>query len=560
MRAAFHPAGTLLASNGWDGRLRLWDAVLGRPVLSLTGYSWPEFSKDGRIVVSLEDQWTSYQVDPALEYRTFAHVSSQSIDVSDAAIRRDGRVLAVGTSRGVALWDLAHGAELAFLPIENARQVIFEASGDLLTSGSIGVRRWPILLDLDRGEFRIGPSRQLSLPAGDCGIVEDRLGQLVALADHDFAFVATPERTIHLGPLDDCRSVAVSPDGEWLATGSFGTKAVQIWRIRDATKVTELPVDYGTQVVFSPDGKWLMTTTAPCRLWTVGTWREAGQIGGEGRCFSPDGRLVVVMDATMVIRLVETETDRTVARFESPDLCHAWGASFSPDGSRLAVTTSDGPAVHVWNLRAIRRQLAQMGLDWDAPAYSDDDPADRSAPPLPPLQVDLGPLPLTASVDPRAYEPVIGDLEAALASKPDQPGNRGRLARRCNEYAWNLANATGSSRNPERALTLARRSVELAPNQALNLNTLGVAQYRAGRHAEAIATLDRSLAAGHGAYDGYDLFFQAMAHWQLGDKTQSLACFDKAVEWMEKNPQADEELVRFRAEAAALLGVKEKRD
>ena len=37
LHAAFHPAGTLLASNGWEGRLRLWDPVLGRPVLSLTG-------------------------------------------------------------------------------------------------------------------------------------------------------------------------------------------------------------------------------------------------------------------------------------------------------------------------------------------------------------------------------------------------------------------------------------------------------------------------------------------------------------------------------------------
>ena len=47
-------------------------------------------------------------------------------------------------------------------------------------------------------------------------------------------------------------------------------------------------------------------------------------------------------------------------------------ASFSPDGSRLVVTTNDGPAVHVWDLRAIRRHLAEMGLDWDAPAFSDD--------------------------------------------------------------------------------------------------------------------------------------------------------------------------------------------
>ncbi len=39
LQAAFHPAGTLLASNGWEGRLRIWDTVLGRPVLSLTGWT-----------------------------------------------------------------------------------------------------------------------------------------------------------------------------------------------------------------------------------------------------------------------------------------------------------------------------------------------------------------------------------------------------------------------------------------------------------------------------------------------------------------------------------------
>ena len=67
-------------------------------------------------------------------------------------------------------------------------------------------------------------------------------------------------------------------------------------------------------------------------------------------------------------------------------------ATFSPDGSRLVVTTNDGPAVHVWDLRAIRKHLAEMGLDWDAPAYSDDDPAGPDLPPLPPLKVDYGPL------------------------------------------------------------------------------------------------------------------------------------------------------------------------
>ena len=33
-----------------------------------------------------------------------------------------------------------------------------------------------------------------------------------------------------------------------------------------------------------------------------------------------------------------------------------------------------------------------MGLDWAAPAYSGDDPADPSLPPLPAIQVDIGTL------------------------------------------------------------------------------------------------------------------------------------------------------------------------
>jgi WD40 repeat protein len=242
------------------------------------------------------------------------------------------------------------------------------------------VQRWPIQYDPGRGEFHIGPPRQLRLPASLGGIAEDRSGRIVALANHNYAYVATADRTTRVGPLDDCRGVAVSPDGQWLATGNHQHGA-QVWSIRDATKVVELPIDDGTAVVFSPDGRWLMTSSAPCQLWEVGTWREARQrIGGFGKCFSPNGRQLVVQDANKVIRLVETETGHTLARLESPDLCDV-GAAFSPDGSRLVVTTNEGPAVHVWDLRAIRHRLVDLGLDWDAPAYSDDDPANLSAPP-----------------------------------------------------------------------------------------------------------------------------------------------------------------------------------
>ena len=170
--AAFHPSGTLVACNGWDVQFRLWDAVLGRPILSMSDSLGLELSQDGRTVVAVEDELTTYQVEPALEYRSFAHPFGEQIHYWRASIRPDGRVMAVGTDRGVALWDLAHSVELPFLPIGKSYYALFEASGDLLTltKGPLGVQRWPVQLDPQRREFRIGPPRKLPLPPMDRGL------------------------------------------------------------------------------------------------------------------------------------------------------------------------------------------------------------------------------------------------------------------------------------------------------------------------------------------------------------------------------------------------------
>ncbi len=392
LRTAFHPAGTLLASNGYEGRLRLWDAVLGRQILSMTDGLTADFSLDGRIFVGPGNELSPWQVDPAIEYRTLAHASNQPLNFAGPSIHPDGRILAVGTDRGVVLWDLARGTELAFLPIGMAWHSMLEPSGNLLTNGSAGVLRWPIHTDPTSGEARIGPPRSLPLPGTSCGIAEDRTGRIVAVANHTEVRVALAERTIRIGPLDDCRGVTVSPDGQWLATGSHQNGGVTIWRLPDGARATRLPIEGGPGGLFSPDGKWLITGQASCRHWEVGTWREVRQIESTLCCFSPDGRLGVVQDTSKVLGLVEIETGRTLARLESPDQHHVGWVAFAPDGSRLVVTTNEPPCAHVWDLRGIRRQLAAMGLDWDAPAFPEHDSASPDLPPLPPLKVDYGPL------------------------------------------------------------------------------------------------------------------------------------------------------------------------
>jgi WD40 repeat protein len=389
IHAVFHPAGALIASRGWENRLRFWDLVSGRPVLNIYAVESGRelgFSRDGRTVVSADKRMTTLQVDPALEYRALVRGSADPMQYHESSMRHDGRLLAVGAKTGVVLWDLARGTECGFLPIGFAWHVLFEDSGDLLTSEALGLRRWPVELDAERGVFRLGPPAQILASTSHGGFSEDRSGRTVALADTTGAALGIAGQWSRVGPLDECRFVALSPDGKWLATGSHHVGA-QVWNIRDKAKVAELAIDDRTDVAFSPDGRWLMTKTSPCKLWNSETWTLARELGETGLCFSADSRLIAAVNASRVVLIVEAESGRIIARLESPDSPDVGSATFSPDGSRLVLVSENSPAVRVWDLRAVRRGLVDLGLDWAAPALSGRDPASATARPLPPLAI-----------------------------------------------------------------------------------------------------------------------------------------------------------------------------
>jgi WD40 repeat protein len=565
LKASFHPAGTLLASDGWEGRLRLWDPILGRPLLNLTSDFGPDFSRDGRIVVSNEDKLAICEVDPALEYRTLIPASRELTDYEDAVVRHDGRLLAVGTNRGAVLWDLDRGTEIAFLSIGNSWHLMFDPSGDLITSGGMGVRRWPIQVDAGRGELRVGPPRQLPLPGGNCWIAADRSGRIVAKAYYTEVHVAVADGTTRVLPANDCRYVAVSPDGRWLATGTHPpARGARVWSIPDLTRVAELPLDDSTWVVFSPDGKWLMTGVAPCRLWEVGTWREARRIGDRAGCFSPDGRLMAVQGASKLIRLVETESGRTLARLESPDLSIIRQA-FSIDGSRLIVTTNDGPAVHVWDLRAIRERLATMGLDWDAPAYPDVDPAAPSAPRFTRVRIDdPGHLSaeVTALMQEGRWDEAAADYARFLASGDQQAPSAwlenavihlalGRedvyrstcrhmldMFRKTHQTSWLEYAAHAWILAPAGPVEQAQ-ALELAEQRASAIGSpwcehvLGLALYRNGRFAEAETLLMDSLHRNpNWECQILDWLVLSMAKQRLGQAEEAWRWLDRAERWI----------------------------
>src|SRR5207245_4722680 len=83
--------------------------------------------------------------------------------------------------------------------------------------------------------------------------------------------------------------------------------------------------------------------------------------------------------------------------------------------------------------------------------------------------------------------------------------------------AWFLAMcADEPTRDPKRAVELARKAVELAPQDGGCWNTLGAANFRAGDRDECLKALEKSMQLRQGG-DALDWLFLAMVHHQEGN-------------------------------------------
>jgi WD40 repeat protein len=408
IRFAFNGGGDLLASNGFEATLRLWDPRTGQQLFqvreSLADKHSLRFGPDDRLVTpEIKDgKLRLWQVATSRAYRTLVRdpVLGQRRQYGRAAVSPKGRLLAAAMDDGLGFWDCGTGAPLDFVRLtRGAGNVVFQTSGDLLTDGEVSTFRWPVRPDPAVPELlRIGPPQRLPLPLAlgrELACSAD--GRVVAGCTPDGVVVWHPDHPGELVRLTghyDVRKVSVSPDGRWVATGSWWGTGAKVWDAATGRFVKELvPSQSKVLVCFSPDGKWLATTGwgGVCRLWAVDSWQEGPSPGATNGfvAFSPNGRMLAVETGQNSVRLVDPDTGREYARLEDPNQDRAGYPAFSPDGTQLVVT-GEAQWLHIWDLRAIRAELAQRGLDWDLKAYP---PADTGASSKPlRVQIDLGEL------------------------------------------------------------------------------------------------------------------------------------------------------------------------
>jgi serine/threonine protein kinase/WD40 repeat protein len=401
INCTFTRSGNLLLSNDWNNILRVWEPSSGRQLLSMpaAGYSFLRVSPDDRVPAKHVADPTKLQLlrlHAGLGYHTIGAGSIECL--IRPQVHPGGRLLVTAAENGsLVLVDLAAGHQVT-VPDARHIPVLWEPrTGDLLTSGTLGLLRWPTRAEPAGSTcYRLGPPERVLAGNGwnrQCGSSAD--GQTIALPDHDGAIVVhrgPSPRTVPLQPQNDVRACAVSPDGHWVATAShemIDSFATKVWDAATGRLVKALPVPGMCSIAFSLDGRWLLTTSGGCRLWEVGSWKEGPKIGGASGCFSPDSRLLAVEDSAGVIRLVASESGAELTRLEAPEQTRLVPVCFTPDGTMLIAVGIDTQALHIWDLPALRQGLATIGLGGDAlPGPDGEPPADNPAPLT--VTVDMG--------------------------------------------------------------------------------------------------------------------------------------------------------------------------
>jgi hypothetical protein len=226
-------------------------------------------------------------------------------------------------------------------------------------------------------------------------------------------------------------------------------------------------------------------------FWEVNGWKQARRLSREqsntepSAAFSRDGKFLAVPMSLSVVSFVDVETRQTVAKLQSSDTESVRVLAFSPDGSRLAVSVAG--VVRLWDLRLIRAQLREIGLDWDLPAF-------LSAPDaITPVQVEVDKtVPIAQKEGALAVKLFAqGDFVAALASARkvlmDEPDNTDYL----NMAAWIMLIGPAETRDSKEASRLVQQARTLNPNSDLLPLTLALAHYRSGSYLKGLDVLKK---------------------------------------------------------------------
>jgi WD40 repeat protein/serine/threonine protein kinase len=335
---AYSADGKRLVSSSADQTVKVWDLLAPRnpEVLRLGNPVWHvAFTTDGKRLVAATTRWSNdlrwhtdtLKVWDALTLREILTFDKHADAYANEAFTRDGnRLASVVDQKLVKVWNVPSGQEL-FVGQGHTGKVVrvaFSPDGKYLASSAwdgTGKQGEVKVWDAQTGKERASPQGQASL-------------------------IQTP-----YGPIT---RMAFSPDGKRLAC--TGMDQVSIRDVQSSKEI--LSFQGATQfAIFSADGNRLATGTKipnldgtfgtgpVLKVWDAQTGQELLSCQGHtsgvtGATFSPDGKRLASSSRDHTVKLWDAQTGEELLSLEQ----YSFGIpslAFSPDGYRLASGSPD---------------------------------------------------------------------------------------------------------------------------------------------------------------------------------------------------------------------------
>jgi WD40 repeat protein len=595
---SFSPEGYLLRTTSWDASSRIWDAAMGKELVS-TERRLIDFTSDGRLtylngielkagICRLAHQ-DHIQVlhDPALGN---SQTQANENGIRWATFSPDESLLAIHGATFVDFWEVATQRKRHRLPVDSCARVLFHPDGSfMLTALPDGLFRWPIHDSTHESgrTISIGPPEKVLLGIPDSAVLSDVRwlpdNRRVAIFDNSKPQVLIRDLTLPVAEANavvrlpalyrNIQNLAVSPDGKWLAAGSHHQPTIQIWNLLTLQRHEIIPEPSnptpGYTVNFSPDSRWLIVavtkdvTESGHLVYETGKWNRHSF---RSTAFSPglpimfQNRLIA-MTGPNTVEISDVESGRTLSRIFSAESRFNIPVATIRDNSVVAMVSGSGTDdICLWDFGLINRTLTELGLamDHDLLAGSVAHPAQRPIS----LTIDDGGMVERNRIRALITNALREAETLAMAGKSDQAIERIQSLQDfetdnhllLNSIAWSLAaNSLCQPSHAACAVSLMERALKLQPDESSYWNTMGVAHYRNNDFKRAIEALQKSESLAPGQYFFDNAVFVAMSYWRMGEQTVARQWLSDAIKAFEKQSSPTDELRRFRQDAESLV-------